>query len=171
MRDVNLNWRHKAGLFLALAATGLSLLLEFSSKQTVGIFLLGAAFAWIFGSLSLRMLGLTASILLSILGLCIAVIPVWQERQSNVVQVQEYDAAITEIRSAVAKTPPRVPPLDSVPEHASGEILSLKDIQDLRGVRSRLPAGDGRIAKIDALIASAARVVRNSRSRTEIGTS
>jgi hypothetical protein len=49
------------------------------------------------------MLGLTAFILLSILGLCIAVIPVWQERQSNVVQEQEYDAAISELRSAVAK--------------------------------------------------------------------
>jgi len=56
----SLNRRHKAGLFLVLVATGLSLFFEASAKQTAGIVLLGVAATWLFGSVSLRTLGFTA---------------------------------------------------------------------------------------------------------------
>jgi len=47
---VELNRRHKAALFLTLAATGVSLVLGVGAKQTAGVALLGVAFAWAFGS-------------------------------------------------------------------------------------------------------------------------
>jgi hypothetical protein len=47
---VELNRRHKAALFLTLVAVGVSLVLAAGAKQTAGVALLGAAFAWAFGS-------------------------------------------------------------------------------------------------------------------------
>jgi hypothetical protein len=46
----SLNRRHKAALFLALIAVGVGLLLGAGVKQSLGIALLGMAFAWAFGS-------------------------------------------------------------------------------------------------------------------------
>jgi hypothetical protein len=45
-----MNRRHKAGLFLVLVATGLSLFFEASAKQTAGIIVLGMAATWVVGS-------------------------------------------------------------------------------------------------------------------------
>jgi hypothetical protein len=70
---VVLNWRHEAGLFLALIATACGLLFELSAKQTAGIALLGIALAWLFRSLSLRTIGVTSFLVISALGLYLAV--------------------------------------------------------------------------------------------------
>jgi hypothetical protein len=46
----SLNRRHKAALFLALIPVGVGLLLGAGAKQSLGMALLGMAFAWAFGS-------------------------------------------------------------------------------------------------------------------------
>ena len=46
----NLNRRHKVALFLTLLTTGTWLVSGESARQAIGIALLGAAFAWAFGS-------------------------------------------------------------------------------------------------------------------------
>jgi hypothetical protein len=51
-----LNRRERAGVFLVLVATGVSLLLNVSAKQATGIALLGIAATWLVGSVSLRAL-------------------------------------------------------------------------------------------------------------------
>ena len=58
----SLNRRHKVGLFLVLVATGVCLFFEASAKQTAGVALLGIAFAWVLGSLSLLTLRFLCSI-------------------------------------------------------------------------------------------------------------
>lgn len=47
---VRLNRRNKTALFLTLLAAGTSLMWGAGTKQTIGIVLLGVAFAWAFGS-------------------------------------------------------------------------------------------------------------------------
>jgi hypothetical protein len=46
----DLNNRHKTGLFLTAIAAGLCLFFEDSVRQTLGVILIGSAFAWAFGS-------------------------------------------------------------------------------------------------------------------------
>lgn len=99
----SLNRRHKAGLFLVLVATGLSLFFEASAKQTAGILLLGLAATWFLGSVLSRTLGL---IILASTASCAGLylmLPVWGEREFFYVQAAEYDQALLGIREAVAK--------------------------------------------------------------------
>ncbi len=105
MISLNLYRRHKAGLFLVLVATGLSLFFEASAKQTAGIVLLGVAATWLLGSLSLRTLGLASCSLACALGLFIAVFPLHQQWVSTIASAAEYDFALAEIRAAVARAP------------------------------------------------------------------
>jgi len=114
----SLNRRHKVGLFLVLVATGLSLFLEASAKQTAGIALLGVAFAWLFGSLSLRVLLLWLCSLTCATGVGLVGFPLWQEHSLVEAKAQEYDSAVAEIRAAVATAslwedvPPETLPAD-----------------------------------------------------------
>ncbi len=102
---VTLNRRHKAGAFLVLVAAGLSLSFEASAKQTAGIVLLGVAATWLFGSVSLRVLGFVSCSLGCISGLCVAILPILSERDSYLAASAEYDLALAEIRAAVARAP------------------------------------------------------------------
>ena len=101
MNIVTLNWRHKAGLLLALTATGVGLLLELSAKQTSGIAVLGIAFAWLIGTFSTRTVGLASLILISALGLYVAAGPVWGDWRSFRQSANTYDSAIAELVLAV----------------------------------------------------------------------
>jgi hypothetical protein len=105
---VTLNWRHKAGLFLALTAAGLALLLDLSAKQAAGIALLIIAFAWLIGNLTLRTFGLTSLVLISLLGFYVATAPVWGDWRSFRESANEYDFAIIELHSVVAKAKPGI---------------------------------------------------------------
>lgn len=100
-----LNRRHKAGLFVALSATGLSLILELSAKQTIGIALLGISVAWFLGSSSVRTLGLISCLLVSTTGLYVATSPVWKDWESVRESAGEYDSAIAALSDAVRNTP------------------------------------------------------------------
>src|SRR5712664_2313029 len=100
-----LNRRHQAGLFLVLVATGLSLFFEASTKQTAGIIVLGLAGTWFIGSVALRTLGVILSLMTFCIGFYIAVLPIWNERESVLIEAQEYDSAVAEIRGAIAKSP------------------------------------------------------------------
>jgi hypothetical protein len=88
---------------LVLVATGASLFLEASAKQTAGIVLLGLAATWFVGSIGLRTLGLILSVTACGVGLYVAVSPIWRERESVRASAQEFDSAIAAIREAVAK--------------------------------------------------------------------
>ena len=110
MSSFSLNRRHKAGLFLVLVATGLSLFFEASAKQTAGIVLLGVAATWLFGSVSLRTLGFTACSLACAVGLLIAVVPLYQRWTSTIASGEEHDFAFSQIRQAVASAPVILPP-------------------------------------------------------------
>lgn len=102
---VNLNLRHKLGLFLAVVATGFTLLLEASAKQTAGVLLLGVAAAWLIGSLSARTLGIVGCLLVCTLGLFIAVLPVKVDWDTYQRTSREYDFAVSQLREAIAKSP------------------------------------------------------------------
>jgi hypothetical protein len=99
----SLNRRHKAGLLLVLAATGASLLLDASAKQTMGIVLLGLAVAWFVGSVAVRTLGIILFVMTFCIGLYVAVLPISNERESALNAAQEYDSALAAIREAVHK--------------------------------------------------------------------
>lgn len=101
----NLNWRHKAGLFLILVTTGLSLLFEATTKQSVGILLLGLALTWLLGSLSVRALRIVASVIVCAVGLIVAIVPVQSDWESFRIRSQDYDEAIADLRKAVAIAP------------------------------------------------------------------
>jgi hypothetical protein len=88
---MTLNWRHKAGLFLTLVAMGCGLFLELSTKQAVGIALLGIAFSWLIGSLPTLALATTFTILLCAFGLYVAVAPAWSDWNSTRKPIAEYD--------------------------------------------------------------------------------
>jgi hypothetical protein len=49
---MQLNRRHKAGLFLTVVIVGVALLLDVSAKESVGISLLGLAATWLVGNMS-----------------------------------------------------------------------------------------------------------------------
>ncbi len=100
---MSLNRRHKAGLLLILVATGLSLFLEASAKQTAGIALIGLAATWFFGSVGPRTLGLILCSMACCVGLYLAVVPIWKDWESYQTAAQEYDSAIGAIREAAAK--------------------------------------------------------------------
>jgi len=123
---MTLNWRHKAGLLLALTATGLSLFFELSAKQTAGVAVLGIALAWFAGSVPTRILGWVAAVLSCLFGLYIALAPLGKEWMSVQESAAEYDSAMAALHSAVrnaqsaqmtalksidhAKPPPSPPP-------------------------------------------------------------
>lgn len=99
----SLNPRHKAGLLVALTATGASLLLDASAKQTAGVVLLGVAAAWFVGSVAVRTLGIILSAMTFCIGLYVAVSPIWKDRESVLAAAQEYDATLAEVHRAAAK--------------------------------------------------------------------
>lgn len=101
MFSVNLNRRHKAGLFVVLVATSLSVFFEASARQTAGIVFLGVAATWLFGSVSLRVLGFRFSSLACVVGLCVAIFPILNERHSYLVASAEYDSVLVEIRAEI----------------------------------------------------------------------
>jgi|GEM_PF-5304860 len=74
LRSSQLNRREKAGVFLVLVATGVSLLLNASARQATGIALLGIAATWLVGSVNLRTLrAISALACLAALGILIPV--------------------------------------------------------------------------------------------------
>jgi hypothetical protein len=87
-----------------LVATGLSLFLEASAKQTAGIVLLGLAATWLLGSLPLRLLGFLSCFLAFAAGVAVLGVCIYQVHSSYRDSVQDYDAAIAEIRQAVDKS-------------------------------------------------------------------
>ncbi|HWZ42544.1 MAG TPA: hypothetical protein VNW97_03670 [Candidatus Saccharimonadales bacterium] len=118
IQGISLNWRHKAGLFLTVAATGFSLFLELSVKQTAGIAILGISFAWLFGGLSIRMFSLIAFASISIFGPYMAIAPIWGEWKSVKESVAEYDSAIAAITAAVNSVDDQVVNLAQDPNFA-----------------------------------------------------
>jgi hypothetical protein len=102
---MTLNWRHKAGLLLALTATGLSLFFELSTKQTAGIAVLGIAFAWFIGSITSRALGWLSALLSCLFGLWVALTPIWDDWKSAKELIADYDFAIEALATAVHDTP------------------------------------------------------------------
>lgn len=113
MISLNLNRRHKAGLFLVLVATGLSLFFEASAKQTAGIVVLGVAATWLVGIASLRLLGFMSCSVVCVTGLCVAALPLLKEWNSYLAEAADYDRALVEIGAAVAEAtapPPPHPP-------------------------------------------------------------
>jgi hypothetical protein len=120
-----LNRRHRAGVFLVLVTVGLSLFFEASAKQTVGIFLLGLAATWFFGSVSLRALALIASSVAFLSGISLAVLPLWKDWNSHRSSAQEYDSALAAIREAFGKS--RASDQDETTVHLKdGTTLHLK---------------------------------------------
>ncbi len=98
----SLNSRHKAGLLVALTATGASLLLDASAKQTAGVVLLGLAAAWFVGSVRPRTLGLILCSTAFCVGLYMITNPVREEWELYRTRAEAYDQAILDIREAVA---------------------------------------------------------------------
>jgi hypothetical protein len=103
---VNINRRHKVGLFFVLVVAGLSLFWEASARQTEGIVLIGIAAAWAFGSVSLRALRIAVCCVICALGVYVAVQPIWSDRQSAQLAAQDYDLAVLQIRQAIARAVP-----------------------------------------------------------------
>lgn len=102
---MTLNRRHKAGLLLALTATGLSLFFELSVKQTAGIAVLGIAVAWFAGSIGIRALGLISAVVIAIFGLYVATAPLGHDWVSVKESATDYDLAIQALSTAVRNTP------------------------------------------------------------------
>jgi len=88
---IRLNRRHKAALFLALVGVGVGLLLGASAKQSLGIALLGMAFAWAFGcdNRPVQWLFVAAGTVLAFAPLTLQ----WHERREAVKQYQTNAAA------------------------------------------------------------------------------
>jgi hypothetical protein len=103
MLSLNLNRRHKAGFFLVVVATGLSLFFEASAKQTVGIVLLGIAATWLVGAMSPQALGFVSCSLCCVIGLCMAILPILKVRDSCLAASADYDRAVAEFGGAVAE--------------------------------------------------------------------
>jgi hypothetical protein len=118
----NLNRRHEAGLFLALLAVGLSLYLEASAKQTAGVVLFGIAFAWLFGSVSMRVLSLSLCLLVCAVGAALAGFPLWQEWSLYQAKAEDYDSMMSEIQAAVTAPSAFLPP--DVVQHPTLGTLS-----------------------------------------------
>lgn len=105
MHPLTLNRRHRAGLFLVLVATGLSLFLEASAKQTAGVVLIGLAATWLVGGLSIRALGILCSLSACTAGFSIAGIPLWEDWRAWQSSFKQYTAAIEDLRSAITSAP------------------------------------------------------------------
>lgn len=103
MQSFTLSRRHQAGLFLVLVATGISLFLEASAKQTAGIALIGLAGTWLVGSLSVRALGILFPLTLFGLGVCLAALPVWADWKAYSESLGQYALAIEDLRLAIAE--------------------------------------------------------------------
>jgi len=152
-----LNRRHRWALFVAIAATGCALLLDFTIKQTAGVALLGVAFAWLLGSVSLRALGLTFGILMMLLGLYLSAAPLWGDWRSVRESSAEYDFAITGLQAAIhdACTAVLIPkgavvggPSERLPTPPSGYTLDAQKRRvDLPSVLERWSRNDPQATK------------------------
>src|SRR5208282_5596425 len=103
---LNLNRRHKTGLFLVLVAAGISPFFEASAKQTTGIVLLGLAATWLLGTVSVRLLWLLSSFLGCLLGIIVGGKPVVDDWKSFQESVQSYDRAVADLRDVMRKSRP-----------------------------------------------------------------
>ena len=91
-------------MLLVLVATGASLLLDASAKQTAGIVLVGLAAAWFVGSVAVRTLGIILSAIIFFIGLYVAALPMWNDRRTGLAAAQEYDAIVDKIREAAVQS-------------------------------------------------------------------
>jgi hypothetical protein len=82
-------------------AVGCSLFLDSSIKQTAGIAIVGIAFSWLIGSLTLRALSVACAILICAAGLYVGAAPVWSDWKSAQTLAAEYDVAISYLQTAV----------------------------------------------------------------------
>ncbi len=101
MNIPSLNRRHKFGLFLVLVATGFSLLLEASARQTAGVILLGVAATWLIGSSSVRALWAFSSLLACSVGIFVAGKPILDGWESSCASVKSFDHGVADLREAV----------------------------------------------------------------------
>jgi hypothetical protein len=133
--------------------------LDADAKQTAGVVLVGLAATWFIGSLALRTLGIILSAMAFCIGLCVAVLPIWSERESVLAAAQEYDATLAEIRRAAAKMEAwekakRIPPGASVAELAEpipsgarlGEPIQYQGTVDIPAKWLRSPSPEEAIA-------------------------
>ncbi len=103
------NRRHKVGLLLVLAGSGLALIFDASAKQTLGLVLLGRACTWLLAALSLGTLRVMLCLLLVLIGFSLASVPVLKDWGSFRASLMDYDAAIAELRQGIAETPFNMP--------------------------------------------------------------
>ncbi len=101
-KNVTINRRHKAGLFLTLTIAGVCLLVELSAKQVVGITLLTLAFTWLVATLRLRTVGLSSLILISLFGLYLAAEPIWKDWRAFAMTAEQYDSAMSQLQQSVS---------------------------------------------------------------------
>jgi hypothetical protein len=101
MAAPSLNRRHQVGLLLVVAGAGLSLVLDASAKQTTGFVLLGLACTWLLAGLSRRALRLMGSLLLTVGGLSLTIVPLLINWNSFRASVKDYDDAIADLRQTI----------------------------------------------------------------------
>jgi hypothetical protein len=95
--------------------------MEVSVKQAAGIVLLGLAFAWLLGSMSLRALGFASCSIICAVGLIVATLPIHSDWESCQTSASDYDAAIADLRRAISN-PWRVVGQPSAPPKHEGDI-------------------------------------------------
>jgi hypothetical protein len=86
-----------------VAGAGLSLILDASAKQTTGFVLLGLACTWLLAGLSQRALRLVGSLLFSVCGLSLTVVPLLIDWNSSRASLKDDDGAIADLRQTIPK--------------------------------------------------------------------
>lgn len=114
---VKLNRRHKVILFLTLAFAGTVLIFDGPLGEGAGVFLIGLALAWAFGSESRAVHWLFVAS-----GLALTIVPMalgWNSHRNSVKryesQVTEFERKIPELRKRYPLPPLPPPPKGSVP--------------------------------------------------------
>jgi hypothetical protein len=142
---LRLNRRHKAALFVTLVAAGTGLVSGDTIKTTLGVVLLGMAFAWAFGSDSrvVHRLFLACGLLI-VIG---TLMYVWHFHREKARlyrdQVTEFERRIPDFAKSYSLLPDPLPPVSSGP--VSGTITvpvsQLKHSRDDKNSRSSVPIG------------------------------
>ena len=118
-----LNKRHKVAFCLTLLAAGTSLLFGIAAKQTVGIVLLGVAFAWALGSDSL----LVHSLFI-VAGLSLATGPVLWDWQKYRAEAKSYHASVAYFESRIPELATQYPePVGLGPVGGEDAVIVSKD--------------------------------------------